>query len=116
MNANERSDWSFPKSDEDGWTFICSLPSEAMHSYRIADDDAAKLVEALGVTMADLHNSEAPAVRAWQRLTAGEGGEDRLADLGIAIKLYAVWIPGGDWGYHYDVAADGSRDYTGGNL
>jgi hypothetical protein len=118
MSIEDLSDWGFPTLDTDGWTISYTRPSEAVDLYRISEDDASKLAHALGATMADVRSGADFAVKAWNRATVGEEHQDRLLVLGIILKHYAEWIPGGDYGYYLEVDEDGNyvEDHDGGSV
>lgn len=80
-----------------------------MDFFRISDDDAGKLAEALGATKSRLAGEDVETVLAWNQLMLNASGRDPLADLGIAATRYLEWIPGGDFGYYYDIDQDGVR-------
>jgi hypothetical protein len=113
MGANEYSDWTFPEPDDEsedgGWRTSYTRPSEAVDSYRVSEEDMAKLAETFGLTLDDFHTRQEAAVSEWERLTMGQGGNDRLAERGIGLTRDAEWIPGGEWGYYFEIDADGSR-------
>lgn len=110
------SPWSFPESSSGGWVFSFTRDSEAMDFFRISDDDAGKLAEILGTTKARLSVEDAETVHSWNQLMVNASSRDPLGEIGIAATQYREWIPGGDFGYSYDIDTEGGRRSSGGDL
>lgn len=93
---------------EGGWKFGIERPSEAIDWYSIPDGQTSQLAAFLRVEISENtggHNTaDESIVAAW-----GEhDGKtlEMLEQAGVTPLITGVWIPGGDYGYSYEVGDD----------